>query len=259
MLTINLPHLPNTIPLVTSKTFSLKDFTTFLTYPASRLHHTCSNVVLTPSTASQHSLLSHTSSANRIQALYRHYDQTKCQWTFKTWLSLAAVQQHCGAVLIENNLFVSLEVLYFGFHNNTAIVENTTNTTAIFNHPHVNNSQTPFPYVYRPIQTTSNDFYVKLISIEREPDQNRFSVILYSYSPINKTINSGILINNGKRRSTTINNMSLMYSDHQHGTQAWLLNIATGSTNHMDLMFNLLPCVHYSWSSEQVWCSLDAG
>lgn len=245
MLTINLPHLPNTIPLVTSKPFVLNDFTTFLTYPASRLHHTCSNFVLVPSTANQHSLLSHTS--ERGQTLYQHYDLTKSLWTFKTWISLAAVQQQCGAVLTEGNLSVTLEVLYFSLYNNTAVIENTTNITAIFNHAQLNNNHTIFPYVYRPIQSI-NDIYVKLISVQRESGQNRFSAIVYSYAPINKMIHSGVLINNSRRRSATINNMTLMYSDHQHGTQAWLLNITTEFTNHMEIMFNLLPCVHYSWS-----------
>ena len=248
MLTINLPHLPNTIPLVTSKHFALNDFTTFLTYPASRMHHTCSSFLLTPSTASQHSLLSHTNdSADKEQTLYQHYDQTNCQWTFKTWISLAAVQQQCGAVLTGNNLVISLEVLYFSIYNNTAVIENTTNTTAIFNHPRLNNSHKIFPYVYRPIQPI-NDIHVKLISLQHESGQNSYSAIVYSYSSINRMIHSGILINSGIRRSATINNMRLMYSDHQHGTQSWVLNIAAGSTNKTEIMFNLLPCVHYSWS-----------
>lgn len=254
MLAIDVPHLPNTLPLVSTKQFTVKDITTFLTYPASRQDHVCSNFVLSGMPTNQHDFLSALSAFNEdsdiSHTLYQHYSPGHCKWTFQTWLPLDVLQNMCGALVSKHAMSVQLNVLYFRVQNNTAISVANTSTIAVFNHSTINStSHTIYPYEYWPVQTGLSGVYVHLISAQWDSTGSSLSAMLYSYAPDNVRFDSGTIIHKEKRRSISNSKMTLIYSD-TRGKQTWLINTDMKPVHHdsrnIDLKFNLVPCIQHS-------------
>ena len=240
---IDLPAIPNTLPLLTTLPINEDNILSLLTNPAIRRFHQCSTLIsngkshlIIPGLLSQ---FTNTLRPLKSYILYKNYLPHQCHWMFSIWLPVQALLNNCKANLTLDPLTLSfpIHITYVTITNGTAIVVAQSQHTAILQHtPLPDNTILPFDYL--PSSPVDNkEQLLKLLAIERIPETNRLLLVMYSQS-------NRITSNNIMMVSNITGVIYPKYSWKKNNTlmEAWTMEINTQGNNNYNISLKLKSC-----------------
>ena len=228
-LSVVLPYLPHTIPLVSSRPLEEEELLSLLTHPPSRLSHPCSTL-LAPS-LSEASLLDHAITLEwgrepKAAQLYQHLQWDSCQWLFEAWLPVATVENSCGASKDNSSLTLSLHSTYVHISSDSVPIQVRAGSTAARLEARVD---TPLTLSFS-ILPSSGARDVKLYPLAVNYDNTSNSLELFLYSIANFT---------GRLALVGITEGAITLLHTSLDRQAWLLHKPLGPQPPYEITLHL--------------------
>lgn len=240
---IDLPAIPNTLPLLTTLPINEENVLSLLTNSAIRRSHQCSALIsngkshfIVPGLLSQ---FINTLRPLKSYILYKHYLPQQCRWKFSIWLPVRALLYNCRANLTLDPLTLSVPVhiTYITIANRTAIVKVQSQHTAILQHtPLPVNTILPFDY-FPSSPIDSKQQLLQLLAIERIPETSKLLLVMYSQS--NRITSNNIMMVSNK---TDVIYPKYSWKKNNTLMEAWTMEIDTQGNNSCNISLKLKSC-----------------